>query len=81
MKCEGPSYPAPYLRLCAGNRVQRKCQSHSCLLGLLTAIVVENDRQEEQHAQHVGKDGKMASSMSVVLLISWAPRDAVCILA
>ena len=60
MKCEGPSHPPSCLRLCPGTLGAEKAQPSFLLLGIVDShVVIENDKQEERHAQHVGEDGEL----------------------
>ena len=58
------------LRLCPGTLGAEKAPLSFLLLGIVDGhVVIENDKQEERHAQHLAK---MASCTSVIMLISWA---------
>lgn len=60
VKCEGPSHPPSCLRLCPGTLGLRKRHFSFLLLGIVDGhVVIENDKQEERHAQHVGEDGEL----------------------
>ena len=48
------------LRLCPGTLGAEKAPLSFLLLGIVDGhVVIENDKQEERHAQHVGKDGEL----------------------
>lgn len=60
MKCGGPSHPPCGLRLCPGALRAEKAPLSFLLLGVVDGhVVIENDEQEERHAQHVGEDGEL----------------------
>lgn len=57
---EGPSHPPSCLRLCPGTLRLRQRRSSFLLLGIVDGhVVIENDQQEERHAQHIGEDGEL----------------------
>lgn len=76
VKCEGPS-PSILPQTMSWNPGAEKAPLSFLLLGVVDGhVVIENDKQEERHAQHVGEDGELHVRDHTDQLGSAATRSA-----